>query len=49
MTPSQPPPAADRPSHLQEVLAELISRHQPAGVPRPALKTREDYERYTRP
>ena len=43
------PPATDQPSHLQEVLADLISRHQPAGVPKPELRTREDYERYTRP
>jgi phospholipase C len=41
-------PAIDQPSHLQEVLADLISRHEPAGVAKPVLKTREDYERYTR-
>jgi len=43
------PPNTEQPSHLQEVLADLISRHEPAGVPKPVLKTREDYERYTRP
>jgi phospholipase C len=48
-TAGAPSPSAGQPSHLQEVLADLISRQQPAGVPKPTLRTETDYERYTRP
>jgi phospholipase C len=43
------PPQEDAPSHLQEVLADLISRQHPAGTPEPALRTRTEYARYTHP
>jgi phospholipase C len=39
-------PGAQLPSHLQEVMADLISRQHPAGSARPSLLTSEDYERY---
>jgi phospholipase C len=39
-------PSAGRPSHLQEVNAELISRREPAGVPQPPLHTASDYASY---
>jgi phospholipase C len=42
------PPAADRPSHLEQVLGDLISRQHPAGTPEPALRTQADYRAYTR-
>jgi phospholipase C len=43
------PPHGEAPSHLQEVLADLISRQHPAGTPEPALRTRAEYASYTRP
>jgi phospholipase C len=43
------PPQEDKPSHLQEVLADLISRQHRAGTPEPALRTRAEYASYTRP
>jgi phospholipase C len=46
-TSEQTPPDDDRPSHLQEVLADLISRQHPAGTPEPTLRTRAEYARYT--
>ncbi len=39
-------PAAGRPSHLQQVAAELASRHEPPGIPAPSLHTAADYEGY---
>jgi phospholipase C len=42
------PPNDDRPSHLQEVLADLISRQHPAGTREPPLHTRAEYQRYTK-
>ncbi|HEX7660601.1 MAG TPA: alkaline phosphatase family protein [Pseudonocardiaceae bacterium] len=41
-------PSAGRPSHLQEVLAELLSRQDPAGVEQPALNTEDEYNAYLR-
>jgi phospholipase C len=43
------PPQEDKPSHLQEVLADLISRQHPAGTKKPQLRTRAEYANYTRP
>ena len=45
-SPSETPPGADQPSHLEEVLADLISRQHPAGTPEPTLRTHADYQRY---
>jgi phospholipase C len=42
------PPQEDKPSHLQEVLADLISRQHPAGTKEPQLRTRAEYATYTR-
>jgi phospholipase C len=39
-------PAAGRPSHLQQVQAELTMRELPPGVPVPALHTSTDYETF---
>jgi phospholipase C len=39
-------PSAGQPSHLQEVAAELLSRRNPAGVPKPTLSTAADYDHY---
>lgn len=39
-------PSAGKPSHLQEVLAELLSREQPAGAPTPTLETEDDYNAF---
>jgi phospholipase C len=46
---TQTPPQEDKPSHLQEALAELMSREHPAGTVEPQLRTRAEYERYIRP
>ncbi len=46
---TETPPEDNRPSHLQEVLADLISREHPAGTREPALHTRAEYQRYTQP
>jgi phospholipase C len=43
------PPQENKPSHLQEVLADLMSRQHPAGTPEPPLRTRAEYAGYTRP
>jgi phospholipase C len=43
------PPEENHPSHLQEVLADLISRQYPAGKSDLPAHTRADYERYTQP
>ena len=42
------PPDTQQPSHLEEVLADLISRQHPAGTSEPTLRTRADYQRYNR-
>jgi phospholipase C len=42
------PPAADQPSHLEEVLGDLISREHPAGTPEPPLRSHSDYQNYNR-
>ena len=47
-TSTEEPPNDDEPSHLQEALADLISRQHPAGTLEPTLKTRADYEDYIR-
>ncbi|MGA2928939.1 MAG: alkaline phosphatase family protein [Solirubrobacteraceae bacterium] len=47
-TSSATPPAIDEPSHLEQVLADLISRREPAGVARPRLETHADYAHYLR-
>ncbi|HWE89766.1 MAG TPA: alkaline phosphatase family protein [Pseudonocardiaceae bacterium] len=39
-------PSAGQPSHLQEVLADLLSRQYPAGVAKPQLHTAADYDAY---
>jgi phospholipase C len=39
-------PSAGRPSHLQEVHAELLARHEPPGTPQPKLSTEHDYARF---
>ncbi len=43
-----PAPAAAPPSHLQWVLADLISRQHRAGTPEPVLRTEADADQYTR-
>ncbi len=43
------PPAENKPSHIQEVLADLVARQYPAGTPEPTLRTSADYERYIQP
>ena len=42
-----PPPGAEQPSHLEEVLADLISRQHPAGTPEPPLRTHADFQKFT--
>jgi phospholipase C len=39
-------PAAGEPSHLQEVHAELAGRTLPPGVPKPVLRTADDFQRF---
>jgi phospholipase C len=41
-------PSAGKPSHLQEIHVELVSRRHPAGTPEPVLRTEEDYRQYVR-
>jgi phospholipase C len=41
------PPAPEQPSHLEQVLADLLSRQHPAGTPEPQLRTHADYQKYT--
>jgi phospholipase C len=41
-------PAAGRPSHLQEVYADLLARQLPAGVPIPAPRTEAEATRLLR-
>ena len=43
-----PAPVGAPPSHLQEVLAGLISRQHRAGTPEPVLRTEADADQYTR-
>jgi phospholipase C len=40
------PPAVNEPSHLQEVHAELVGRQIPPGVPRPTLRTAQEYHAF---
>ncbi len=37
-------PGSDTPSHLQQVLADLVSRQLPAGTDEPALRTAADHQ-----
>ena len=45
---AETPPAAERPSHLEEVLGDLISREHPAGTQEPLLRSHSDYQNYNR-